>query len=72
MRDAPPRWPRSPLRSPPQHAHCARVLLQVYELGKGSKLADAIKSLNSFTQSTLGAGGVFHVAVEVEGVFEIA
>ena len=46
----------------------ARVLLQVYELGKGSKLADAIKSLNSFTQSTLGAGGVFHVAVEVEGV----
>ena len=28
----------------------------------------AIKSLNSFTQSTLGAGGVFHVAVEVAGV----
>lgn len=45
-----------------------RVLLHVYELGKGTRLAETIKGLNSFTQSTLGAGGVFHAAVEVVGV----
>ena len=48
-------------------ARC-RVLLHVYELGKGTRLAETIKGLNSFTQSTLGAGGVFHAAVEVVGV----
>lgn len=45
-----------------------RVVLHVYELGKGTRLAETIKGLNSFTQSTLGAGGVFHAAVEVVGV----
>ena len=53
-------------QTPPAPGH--RVVLQVYELGSGTRLADTIRSLNSFTQTALGAGGVFHVAVEVEGI----
>jgi len=62
---APRRRPKEHRAAPPP---TARVVLQVYELGTGTRLADTIRSLNSFTQTALGAGGVFHVAVEVEGV----
>jgi len=33
-----------------------RVLLHVYELGSGTRLADAIRGLNAFTKTGLGAG----------------
>ena len=33
-----------------------RVLLHVYELGTGTRLADAIRGLNAFTKTGLGAG----------------
>ena len=45
-----------------------RVLLHVYELGAGTRLADAIRGLNAVTKSGLGAGGVFHAAIEVENL----
>jgi hypothetical protein len=33
-----------------------RVLLHVYELGTGTRLAEAIRGLNAVTKSGLGAG----------------
>jgi hypothetical protein len=45
-----------------------RVLLHVYELGAGTRLAVAIRGLNAVTKSGLGAGGVFHAAIEVENL----
>ena len=51
------------------------VLLHVYELGSAQSadsrsrmLANAIKGVNSVTQSIAGVGGVFHAAVEVCGI----
>lgn len=49
-------------KRPPQRS---RVLLHVYELGKGTALAAAISGLN---QLALGAGGAFHAAVEIVDV----
>jgi len=45
-----------------------RVLLHVYELGAGNRMADAIRGLNAVTKSGFGAGGVFHAAIEVENL----
>ena len=39
------------------HVTHERVLLHVYELGTGTRLADAIRGLNAFTKTGLGAGG---------------
>ncbi|KAL1529967.1 hypothetical protein AB1Y20_000894 [Prymnesium parvum] len=46
----------------------AQALLHVYELGKDTRLAEAVQHVNHVTQSLLGAGGVFHAAVEVIGI----
>ena len=50
------------------HGPRERVLLHVYELGTGTRLADAIKGLNAFTKGALNSGGVFHAAIEVENI----
>lgn len=48
--------------APPRRS---RVLLHVYELGRGTALAAAISGLNLIA---LGAGGAFHAAIEIVDV----
>ena len=50
------------------HGSRERVFLHVYELGAGTRLAELIRGLNAVTKSGLGAGGVFHAAIEVENL----